>query len=322
MIDNRVLADASLVLDPVHDGRHLLRQEAKARESVPYLLNLPEQGIALFTYTWVNAASEAGAVMAIFGPGVGDKPIVDALPDRPVPADMGFDNWRIGGFTMQQDGRFDHASLNWQTEQVKLDLQFEAFHPPYAYGSDARGCMPYVADDRIEQSGRSRGTLQLGDRVITFDTTGHRDHSWGTRDWAVFQHYRWVHAQAGKDVSVHFWQVEALGRTELRGYVYKAGRMALVTAVDFRCDYEGALNPTRFDATITDADGRTTTLNARIVSRFQMHPDPAYCLNENAGFGEIDGQPGVAWVEIFFPEAYRQHIADVGPAVTGPLLAR
>jgi hypothetical protein len=313
MINNAVLADPRLILDPVHDGRHALRQEPKARESVPYLLNLPEEGLALFTYTWVNQASEAGAVMAIFGPSIGDQPIVDAVPDRPVPADMNFSDWRVGGLQMSQDLKFDTARVGWKTDKVELDMRFEALHPPYAYGSDARGCMGYVADDRIEQSGRATGTLKLGDRVIHFDTTGHRDHSWGTRDWQVFQHYKWVHAQTASGVALHFWIVEAMGRTELRGYVFKDQRMALVTAVDFEFDYTGKLDPHHWRATVTDADGRQTTMEVEVVSRFQLYPDPACCLNENAGRAVIDGQPGVAWLELFFPEAYRNHMGAVGP---------
>lgn len=313
MIDNTVLADPRLILDPKHDGRHPLRNEAKARESVPYLLNLPDEGLALFTYTWVNHAGEAGAVMAIFGPSVGGQAIVDAVPDRPVPADMGFDDWRVGGLHMSQDLKFDRAQVRWKTDKVELDMRFEAMHPPYAYGSDERGCMGYVADDRIEQSGRAVGTLKLGDRVIAFNTTGHRDHSWGTRDWAVFQHYKWVHAQTDDGVALHFWIVEAMGRTELRGYVFKDQRMALVTAVDFHFDYTGKLDPHHWRATVTDADGRQTTMEVEVVSRFQLYPDPAYCLNENAGRAVIDGRPGVAWLEIFFPEAYRNHMGEVGP---------
>lgn len=305
--------DTSLVLEAVHDGRHVLRDEPTARESVPYLVNLPEHGIALFTYTWVNSAGQAGAVLAVFGPGIGEQPLVEHLADRPVPASMGFDDWRIGDFSMQQDLRFDRARVRWASEKVQLDLQFEAFHPPYAYGRDARGCMAYVADDRIEQSGTARGTLTIGDRRMAFDTTGHRDHSWGTRDWGVFQHYKWVHAQAGPEVAVHFWEVQSLGRTELRGYVFKQGRLSVVTDVQVGYEYEGALNPTSFSAVVKDADGRTTTLTAQVVSRFQLYPEPQSCLNENAGVGEIDGQPAVAWMEIFFPEAYRQHIGKVGP---------
>lgn len=305
--------DASLAIDPTHDGRHLLRDEGKARESVPYLLNLPDQGIALFTYTWVNSASEAGAVLAVFGPGVGLQPIVEPLADRPVPRDMGFDDWQIGGLRMQQDLKFDQARILWESEKVSLDLQFEAFHPPYAYGHDARGCMRYVADDRIEQSGMAKGHLRLGDRRIDFNTTGHRDHSWGTRDWTVFQHYKWVQAQAGSDLAVHFWEVQALGRVELRGYVYKDGRLSVVTDVQASFDYEGPMNPTAFSAVIEDADGRTTRLKAKVVSRFQLYPEPQSCLHENAGMGEIDGKPAVAWMELFFPESYRQHIGAVGP---------
>jgi hypothetical protein len=313
MIDNTVLADSSLALDPRHDGRHALNARPLSRESIPYLLNLPEQGIGLFTYTWVNARSEAGAILAIFGPGVGAQPIFDAIADRPVPADMNFSDWRIGALHLMQDLRFDRAHVRWRTDKVDLDLQYEAMHPPYAYGSDARGCMPYAADDRIEQSGRARGTLKLGERVIPFETTGHRDHSWGTRDWLATQHWKWVQAQAGPDVSVHFWLVEAVGRTELRGYVFKEGRMAVVTGVDFKFDYAGALNVERYEARVTDALNRVTTLSAKVFARFEMCPDPACCLNEHAGSAVIDGRPGVSWIEMMWPTDYRKHIGTVGP---------
>ncbi len=97
------LARPGLRVDAVHDGRHRLPDTPAARESIPMMINDPDAGIAGFTYTWVNGASEAGAILALFGPGVGDAPVVRALPDRPVPRDMGFDDWRIEGFTMRND---------------------------------------------------------------------------------------------------------------------------------------------------------------------------------------------------------------------------
>jgi hypothetical protein len=305
MFDNKVLADASLALEPHHDGRHALRAQALARESIPYLLNLPEHGIGLFTYTWVNAASEAGAILAIFGPGVGEQPIVDALPDRPVPAEMNFDDWRLGGLHLSQDLQFGHSHLHWETAKAELTLDFDAIHPPYAYGRDARGCMRYAADDRIEQSGHARGSLKLGGRTITFDTTGHRDHSWGTRDWRAAQHWKWVQAQSGPDTAVHFWIVQAAGRTELRGYVFKHGH--------FKFDYTGALSVERYQARVTDALGRTTALECTVFARFELHPDPGCVLAEHAGSATIDDQPGVSWVEMMWPPGYRDHIGNVGP---------
>src|SRR3546814_18695660 len=90
---------------------------------------------------------------------------------------MGFDDWQIEGFEMQQDLQFGAAHVRWETPEATLDFEFNAFHPPYAYASDPRGCPAYCATDRIEQAGRIRGTLRLGERVIEFDATGHRDHS-------------------------------------------------------------------------------------------------------------------------------------------------
>src|SRR3546814_4983273 len=87
---------------------------------------------------------------------------------------MGFDDWRIDGFRMQQDLAFNKAHVRWETPEATVDFDFEAFHPPYAYGSDPRGCPAYCATDRIEQAGRAKGTLRIGDRVIAFDATGHR----------------------------------------------------------------------------------------------------------------------------------------------------
>ena len=169
MFDNAVLAEPEMAVDPIHDGRHVLPNVAHGRESIPYIVVLPEHQIAFFTYTWVSAAGEAGAAFAVFGPGVGDAPIQQRLADRPVPADMGFDNWQIEGFSMKQDLKMDKAHLRWETPEAMVEFDFEAYHPAYAYGSDPRGCPAYCATDRIEQAGRVKGTLRIGDREIDFD---------------------------------------------------------------------------------------------------------------------------------------------------------
>src|SRR3546814_10821374 len=90
--------------------------------------------------------------------------------------------------------------VRWEGPEASVDFRFEAFHPPYAYSTHAGGCPPYAADDRIEQSGRITGTLRIGDRVIDIRTMGHRDHSWGTRDWGALHFYRWLQSQAGEDM--------------------------------------------------------------------------------------------------------------------------
>jgi hypothetical protein len=313
MFSESQLASPSLTIDAVHDARHRLSDRPLARESIPYIVVLPEEQIAFFTYTWVSKDSVAGAALAIFGPGVGSAPIQQRLADRPVPAEMNFDRWRIEGFSLAHDLKFDRAHVHWETPAATVDFAFEASHPPYAYASHAQGCPAYAADNRIEQSGRVKGTLTLGERVLSFDATGHRDHSWGTRDWFAMQHYEWFVGQVGDDVSVHFWHIQALGRTEVRGYVYKLGLMAAVVSVDVAVEFDKDYWQRRYSAKILDEAGRVTTMTTEVFGHYTLAPDPGFHLRESGGRATIDGKQGVGWMEIAWPTAYLEHLGKSGP---------
>ncbi len=301
-----------MAIDPIHDGRHRLADLPLKRESIPYCVVMPQEKIALFTYTWVNKDSVAGAAFGVWGPGVGAEPITGHLPDRPVAADMGFDDWRIDGFTMRQDLQFGTAEVRWDSPAVTVDFRFEAFHPPYAYSSHADGCPPYAADDRIEQSGRITGTLRLGEREIAIDTLGHRDHSWGTRDWAALHFYRWLQSQAGDDTSVHFWEFFALGRRQLRGYVCKNGLMAPITDLVFDWQGDANFNHTAFQATVVDEAGRTTSVDGTVFGVYPLVADPNFVLHEGAAEIMVDGKPGSGWLEMGWPRDYLAHVRGTG----------
>src|SRR3546814_2741212 len=75
MFESNVWVEPDMEIDVVHDGRHKLPDVAMGRESIPYIVVLPEHQIAFFTYTWVSKDSVAGAALAVFGPGVGGDPI-------------------------------------------------------------------------------------------------------------------------------------------------------------------------------------------------------------------------------------------------------
>lgn len=299
-------------IDASHDGRHALSEHPLSRESVPYCVVLPDEQIALFTYTWVNRDSMAGAAFGLWGPGVGDQAMGARLADRPVSRTMGFDGWTIDGFSMRQDLQFRTAQVAWRSDEIFLEFEYEAFHPPYAYSSHAQGCPAYAASDRIEQSGRVRGRLRFRDKDISFDALGHRDHSWGTRDWGALQHYRWLQCQAPGDISVHFWEFYALGRRHVRGYVCKEDLMAEIVDLDFDWVGDEQFNQRSFSATVRDEAGRTTRLDAEVFGVFPLVPDPEFVLNEGAAAITIDGHAGSGWVEMGWPRAYLDHIRSVG----------
>lgn len=312
MFDNVELTRDELTVAAEHDGRHSL-DPAKPldRESIPILVHLPEEGIAFFSYTWVNNKSEAGAALAFFGPALGDEQITVGFPDRKVSEDMDFSNWEIEGFRMSNDLEFGTAKVEFKNDEVELDFTFEGSHPPYAYSSHKDGCPAYCADDRIEQSGRAVGKLVLRGKTYEFDTTGHRDHSWGTRDWKAFQHYRWFQGQAGPDVSIHFWHLDALGTVSLFGYVFKDGVMAEVVDLDFDLEKFENFRQKRIVATLTDDAGRTTEIEADFYAHGTLIPSPDVTLNESAARMIVDGKEGVGWMEHAWQTDYLAHIQSI-----------
>lgn len=313
MYDDIQLARSGLEVDVVHDGRHQLTDSDIARESIPYLIHLPDEGLATFTYTWVNGAGEAGAAFALFGPGVGDEPIQQKIADRPVAGDMNFSAWEIETFAMQQDLKFREAQVRWETPEATIDFEFSSLHPPYAYGTNKDGCPAYAATDRIEQSGFVKGTLDINGKSIAFDTVGHRDHSWGTREWQAFQYYNWFQGQS-KDgsVVVHYWRFFAYGQENLRGYVMKEGLLAEVLDLKTELVFDEKMQQKTLMSTLVDEAGRTTEVRAEFYAHYNLLPVPETNLGEGAAVASYDGVDGVGWLEVGWPTKYLEFAQKSG----------
>lgn len=291
-------------LDPIHDGRHRLGTGALERESIPYVISLPEHGLATFVYTWVSKDNVAGCAFLVFGPTIGEQPIMEMVDGIDVGPSMNFDDWNVGPLQLRQDLKLKTAEVRASGKRVSLDLRFDAITPAYAYSAHADGCPDWAATNRLEQSGRVKGSLTIDGKVYAVDTTCARDHSWGTRNWDIPQHWKWVHAQAGSDLCLHFWKIEARGRTVLRGYVWRDGVFAEVDHVDVDFENDAQYRHTRIQARVRDTTGRTTTLSGQYFAHFPMPPVPTCTLMEGAMRCELDGKPGVGWSEFMWPTAY------------------
>jgi hypothetical protein len=295
------------VPDPVHDGRHKLRELPLERESMPYIISLPEHGIATSIYTWVTKDNVSGSLFAVCGPAVGDEPIMEAVEGIDVGPEANFDNWRVGPVHVEHRMDLRGAHISATTERIHLDATFQATHPAYAYGSHPLGCPPYAATDRLEQSGRMQGTVTVDGTVYAFDTTAARDHSWGTRDWNYSQHWKWLHAQT-EDTALHFWQIDVAGRTDLRGYVVRDGLMAEVADVVVDFEVDEAYRQKTINTQVRDTAGRTVTVSGEYFAHFELPPVPSCTLIEAGMTCEIDGIPGSGWTEFMWPTEYLAYL--------------
>lgn len=303
-MSTKILSRPGLQVDEIHDDRHELSNDEFQRESLAYSLSLPEHGIALFLYTWVNSEGVASGATAIWGPAIGPEPIERRLADRIVPRDMKFDEWIVDGLEIRQDLKFQSATVRWHDSSFEIGWSFEAFHPPYAYANHPDGCPSYIADNRVEQSGRVNGFIKLGEKVILFDTVAHRDHSWGTRDWSVLQSCRWLHAEVGDEVAVHFWDFFAYGQRAVRGYVFKDNLLAEIASLELDWAGDTAFNHISYTCEIVDDRGRNTKLVGDVIGHYELIPSADLVLKEGPGSVTVDGRSGSGWLEMGWPTAY------------------
>lgn len=298
------------ILDPVNDGRHKLRDLPLERESIPYVIALPEHGIAAFVYTWVSKDNLAGSALAAYGPGIGDTPVFEAVDGIPMGPEKNFDNWQVGKLHLAQDLKLKTAKFGVVTDRVVIEANYEALHPAFAYSFHPDGCPAFAATDRLEQAGRVHGTITVDGKAIAFDTFCARDHSWGTRDWGQPQHWKWLHAY-NKGTQVHFWKIEVGGRSELRGYLNRDGQFAQVANVEVSFTTDARYHQKTISATVTDTLGRKVQVEGEYFATLVMPPVPTCTLVEGAMRCTIDGQAAVGWTEFMWPTDYLAYMASL-----------
>jgi len=294
-------------MDLEHHDRHRLRREALARESIAYMFQLPEDGIAGYLYTWVNGESVAGSALFLYGPAVGAEPIEVLVNGVEMPEDQGFDDWQVGGLHVAH-GTDETAELTFTSDQASVEYRFEATSPAYIYSCHPDGSPSFIADDRHEQAGHINGVIRFGDHEIPFDGMGHRDHSWGTRHWGIAQHWKWFESQAGPEYAVHFMELHALGNRLVHGYVFRDGQMAMVTGLDVSYEHDEDFFHHSFVAVVDDELGRSTTVKGTVFARYVMTPHENAHNNEGSVAVEIEGVRGVGHLEMQWQKPYMDYI--------------
>lgn len=291
------------------------------RESLAYLLPLPHLGLGIIYYTWVHAQGEdgrgrAGSMMVVYGPSL-PGPIFDVSDGNFVPDSMTLEEWEVGPARMRLDGDMMGGRLRFDSAALQLDVEFAGLNPSFGFLANRNGCPPWLATDRAEQSVRYTGLLRVGDVEHRIDDFGHRDHSWGNRDWGGPTHWKWWNISGDDGIAIHVMELQAFGTTTLHGYVQKDDVIGTVLTLDPRITFDERFMQTDITATITDDEGRTTEIHAWYGADLAWPVSELLTLHEASMFATIDGKPGRAYMEIAWPPAYARHHRRVGEALDG-----
>lgn len=224
-----------------------------------------------------------------------------------VPDAMAFDDWTVGPGTMRLSDDMMTASISFQGSDIAFDYQWAGVNPSFGFAANRNGCPQWLAWDRTEQGGRVTGTVTIGDQVHEVDTFGHRDHSWGMRDWGGATHWKWWNVLTDGGTAIHAMELQAFGRTTLHGYVQKDGVIATVLEMDADLRFDERFVHTAVDATLVDDAGRTTHITCRQGADLQWPVSPRLWIHEAAMHTTVDGVDGVGYIECAWPPEYIAH---------------
>lgn len=167
-------------------------------------------------------------------------------------------------------------------DEIEVALTFTAITAPN-----------YLGTSHLDQPGRYRGTIRLGEETIAVDSYGFRDRSWGPRSQfgqalgATAERGGYSYATASVDDGFHAITMDfGAGCIAIHGYVLLDGRWGKVAhgtrEVLERHDATGA--PTRVAMDLTDEHGRSLHAEGRAVNRLGVHLNPNLftwnCLTE------------------------------------------
>jgi hypothetical protein len=277
----------------------------------------PDSPLGLQVYLFVTGTGAAGFTAAVWGrDGVvarvqgGGR--VDEATDFDAFAVGGAapDDTRVGELRVANDGELRRSTVAVRSADLVLDLQFEGIHDAFSFHDNPDGLPSWFAEDRIEQTGRVSGELRLADRRLALGPLGHRDHSWGLRDWRAPQHWKWLVAYTDSGRAVNGWIWQARGEWGFAGYVVRDGNLVPIKTIDQQTTYDDAMQQRSLRATLHDVDGGATSLELDVFGILRLPDDRSgTTVIEGASLARIDGDPGVGQFETEWPTAYLAHLA-------------
>jgi len=295
--------------EPHDDLRHRPAPGGKMRDSLFWEMIMPDERLGFQAYLYLTGAGKAGFNVAVWGPDP-SKEVLD-LVQRDIPDGMDFDDFKFGGLALTQPQLRRTATLRYESPTIKLEFDYSALHETFSYKQNRDGLPDWFAINRFEQTGWVKGFLEFGGRRIEWNRVGHRDHSWGVRNWGVPHHWKWIIAYTpdGERI-VNGWIWIAKGEWGFGGYVVRDGEMLPVSHIKHHAEYTEDMLQKRLEADIHDVRGGVTRLELDSfgVVKLPTNDKMDTIIYEAACNASIDGHAGAGQFETHWPKKYLEHL--------------
>lgn len=285
----------------------------RMRDSLFWEMVMPDEGLGVQVYLYLTDRGRTGYNVTVWGADA--EPLALELGGGTVGDDVDLDDFAFDGLTVTQPELRRTAVVTYTADHLRLHYEFAGVHDAFSYRQNPDGIPTWFAVNRLEQSGRVHGHLEIGPvgsarRIEWHGRMGHRDHSWGPRDWGVPQHWKWFVAYTESGRSVNGWLWIARGEWGFAGYVAREGVTTPIARIEQRATYEDDMTQRCLEATVVDVDGGRTEV---VLDRYGLVKLPT---NERTGteiweaacHATIDGEPGAGQWETQWSRPYLEHL--------------
>jgi hypothetical protein len=298
------------------DLHHDISEFANGRESLFWVMPVPDQGVLAMAYLWRDAHDgKYGRIIGLTDRFGGEPRYHDVQVGLDLEGDD-FDDCAVAGLRLTQPEPLRTAAVSYDDGNgFALHITHTGLHQPFSWRDGLGGCPDWAAFDRFEQSTRISGTVTIAGRTISVaDGIGHRDHSWGTRDWRALQHWKWMNAATlDGELSLHGWISFALGERQVNGYVNRGGTLSPIVEAEAHSQLDDAFMHTRTSGRFKTLDGAELLMETKAVAGMPMIARHMQA-NEVACTATLDGRLAIAHIEHGWPVSY---IADYVSATGG-----
>jgi len=310
------IKNAPEIVDPGYlpndDLRHWAEPGGKTRDSLFWQLMMPDHKLGFQCYLYLTNEGKTGFNLILWG--IEKRPYVLEMVQGDVPADMDFNDFHFAGLRVWQPADQKTAKIAFESENVKLEYEFEGFHDQFSYRSNPDGLPDWFAKNRLEQSGWVKGFIEWDGNRVDFDRIGHRDHSWGTRHWQAPHHWKWLVAytpDASRIVNAWIWMSK--GAWGVGGYVIRDGELVPIASIDQQAVFDDDMKQRSITATITDIRGDTCALQMERFGLVKLPTGGRYAtmIMEAACDAKIDGQEAAGQFECMWPVDYLDKMIEL-----------
>lgn len=182
------------------------------------------------------------------------------------------DNWLT--FTLIKPNELWH--IHFDDRRRYLDLDFAKRFPTVRYDPKQSYVKGILEQEHYEQPCLVKGTVRLLDGTRhEVNCYGHRDHSWGIRDYASIDQWYWIEAQFPQ-CTVNLIRLRVGSKLENAGYISTDKDTLRVTnmEVETRLEKDG-ITPKSFTYRFADETGETWVLKSTKIQTYVYPPRQA-----------------------------------------------